>query len=93
MSQTKETSTSRNCRRFTQPAAAIDIGATMHVAAVGPHRDEQTGPDAPNLYRRPATAGGLVRPLRDQDDRHGVDWGLFPVFEIVAGLRAYKEAH
>ena len=26
--------------------------------------------------RRPATAGGLVRRLRDQDDRHGVDWGL-----------------
>jgi transposase len=41
MSQTKRSSTSRNLSPVHSAAAAIDIGATMHVAAVGPDRDEQ----------------------------------------------------
>lgn len=41
MSQTKKSRTSRNLSPVHSAAAAIDIGATMHVAAVGPDRDEQ----------------------------------------------------
>jgi transposase len=41
MSQTKRSGTSRNLSPVHSAAAAIDIGATMHVAAVGPDRDEQ----------------------------------------------------
>jgi transposase len=41
MSQTKKSGTSRNLSPVHSAAAAIDIGATMHVAAVGPARDEQ----------------------------------------------------
>src|SRR6202161_605131 len=41
MSQTKKSGTSRNLSPAHSAAAAIDIGATMHVAAVGPYRNEQ----------------------------------------------------
>jgi transposase len=41
MSQTKKSGTSRNLSPVHPAAAAIDIGATMHDAAVGPDRDEQ----------------------------------------------------
>lgn len=41
MSQTKRSRTSRNLSPVHVAAAAIDIGATMHVAAVSPDRDEQ----------------------------------------------------
>jgi transposase len=41
MSQTKKSGTARNLSPVHPAAAAIDIGATMHVAAVGPDRDEQ----------------------------------------------------
>ena len=41
MSQTMKSGTSRNLSPVHSAAAAIDIGATMHVAAVGPDRDEQ----------------------------------------------------
>jgi transposase len=41
MSQTKKSGTPRNLSPVHSAAAAIDIGATMHVAAVGPDRDEQ----------------------------------------------------
>jgi transposase len=41
MSQTKRSGTSRNLSPVHPAAAAIDIGATMHVAAVRPDRDEQ----------------------------------------------------
>ena len=41
MSQTKKSGRSQNLSPVHSGAAAIDIGATMHVAAVGPDRDEQ----------------------------------------------------
>ena len=41
MSQTKKSDRSQNLSPVHSGAAAIDIGATMHVAAVGPDRDEQ----------------------------------------------------
>jgi transposase len=41
MSQMKKSGTSRNLSPVHSAAAAIDIGATMHVAAVGPDRNEQ----------------------------------------------------
>jgi transposase len=41
MSQTKTSGASRTLSPVHLVAAAIDIGATMHVAAVGPNRDEQ----------------------------------------------------
>ena len=41
MSQTKKSRTPRHWSPVHPAAAAIDIGATMHVAAVGPDRDEQ----------------------------------------------------
>src|ERR1700712_2259682 len=41
MSQTKKSDRSHNLSPVHSGAAAIDIGATMHVAAVGPDRDEQ----------------------------------------------------
>ena len=41
MSQTKRTRQSRELPRVHPAAAAIDIGATMHVAAVGPDRDKE----------------------------------------------------
>jgi transposase len=41
MSQTKKSGKSRNLSPVHSAAAAIDIGATLHVAAVGPDRDEQ----------------------------------------------------
>ena len=52
-------------------AAAVDIGATMHVAAVG-----QAGTPTRSGLSRPSTktctAGGLACPVRDQDRRDGV---------------------
>ena len=41
MSQTRKSRTSRSLSPVHSAAAAIDIGATMHVAAVGADRDEQ----------------------------------------------------
>ena len=41
MSQTQKSRTPRHWSPVHPAAAAIDIGATMHVAAVGPDRDEQ----------------------------------------------------
>ncbi len=41
MSQTKKSRAPRHWSLVHPAAAAIDIGATMHVAAVGPDRDEQ----------------------------------------------------
>ena len=41
MSQTKRSSFSRDLPRVHAAAAAIDIGATIHVAAVGPDRDQE----------------------------------------------------
>jgi len=41
MSQTKRARQSRELPRVHPAAAAIDIGATMHVAAVGPDRDQE----------------------------------------------------
>jgi transposase len=41
MSQTKRSRKSRGLSRVHPAAAAIDIGATMHVAAVGPDRDKE----------------------------------------------------
>ena len=41
MSQPKRTRKSRELPRVHPAAAAIDIGATMHVAAVGPDRDQE----------------------------------------------------
>jgi hypothetical protein len=40
MSQTKRSRKSRGLSPVHPAAAAIDIGATMHVAAVGPDRDK-----------------------------------------------------
>lgn len=40
MSQRKRDRKSRELPRVHPAAAAIDIGATMHVAAVGPDRDQ-----------------------------------------------------
>jgi len=41
MSQRKRDRKSRDLPRVHPAAAAIDIGATMHVAAVGPDRDQE----------------------------------------------------
>jgi hypothetical protein len=41
MSQGKKSRAPRHWSPVQPAAAAIDIGATMHVAAVGPDRDEQ----------------------------------------------------
>jgi hypothetical protein len=41
MSQTKRSRQSRDLFPVHPAAAAIDIGATMHVAAVGPDRDKE----------------------------------------------------
>ncbi len=41
MSQPKRDRKSRELPRVHPGAAAIDIGATMHVAAVGPDRDQE----------------------------------------------------
>ena len=41
MSQTKRSRKSRDLSPVHPAAAAIDIGATMHVAAVGPDRDKE----------------------------------------------------
>ena len=41
MSQRKRDRKSRELPRVHPAAAAIDIGATMHVAAVGPDRDQE----------------------------------------------------
>ena len=41
MSQPKRDRKSRQLPRVHPAAAAIDIGATMHVAAVGPDRDQE----------------------------------------------------
>jgi transposase len=40
VSQTKRTRLSRELSSVHPAAAAIDFGATMHVAAVGPSRDK-----------------------------------------------------
>ena len=41
MSQTKRSRKSRDFSTVNPAAAAIDIGATIHVAAVGPNRDKE----------------------------------------------------
>ncbi len=41
MSQTKRSAKSRDFSTVNPAAAAIDIGATIHVAAVGPNRDKE----------------------------------------------------
>jgi hypothetical protein len=52
-------------------AAAIDIGATMHMAAVGPDCDPE--PVRSFGIRRSASSCGLVRWLRGENGGHGVD--------------------
>ena len=50
MPNAKRSRSQRNLPPVHPAAAAIDIGATIHVAAVGPDRDNGTGPDI-QLYR------------------------------------------
>ncbi|MEA2727720.1 MAG: transposase, partial [Acetobacteraceae bacterium] len=84
MSQTKRPRKSRGLSSVHPAAAAIDIGATMHVAAVGPDRDKE-----PVRTFRTFT-GGLER-LADWFARCGIktiameSTGVYwiPVFEIL----------
>src|SRR5271167_1382375 len=84
MSQTKKSGTPRNLSPVHSAAAAIDIGATMHIAAVGPDRDEQpvrTFRTFTNDLQRLADwfAGCGIRTIVMEST--GVYW--IPVFEIL----------
>ena len=50
MSQTKPSRRSRELSPVHPAAAAIDIGATVHVAAVGSNSRQRTGSDFPHLH-------------------------------------------
>ena len=47
-------------------AAAIDIGATLHIAAVGPDRDPEPVRSFGTFHRRPAPPCRLVQAVRGQ---------------------------
>jgi transposase len=84
MSQTKKSGRSQNLSPVHSGAAAIDIGATMHVAAVGPDRDEQpvrTFRTFTDDLRRLADwfAGCGIKTIVMEST--GVYW--IPVFEIL----------
>jgi transposase len=51
MSQTKRPRKSRDFSTVNPAAAAIDIGATIHVAAVGPSRDKEPVRTFRTVYR------------------------------------------
>ena len=73
MVQVKPSRRQRDMSPVHPNAAAIDIGARMHVAAVGPDQDPEP---VQYLHRRSASAGRLVRTVRGQDGRHGIHRGL-----------------
>jgi transposase len=84
MSQTKRSRKSRDFSTVNPAAAAIDIGATIHVAAVGPNRDKEpvhtfrTFTD--DLYRLADWFAGCgIRTVVMEST--GVYW--IPVFEIL----------
>ena len=84
MSQTKRPRKSRDFSTINPAAAAIDIGATIHVAAVGPNRDKEpvhmfrTFTD--DLYRLADWFAGCgIRTVVMEST--GVYW--IPVFEIL----------
>src|SRR6202023_2669223 len=84
MSQTKRSRKSRGLSPVHPAAAAIDIGATMHVAAVGPDRDKEP-------VRTFRTFTGDLERLADWFARCGIktiameSTGVYwiPVFEIL----------
>jgi len=64
-------------------AAAIDIGATMHVAAVGADRASDPVRSF-GLSLLICTGWLLVCGMRGQDGRHGIDQRLLdPIFELL----------
>jgi transposase len=84
MSQTKKSDRSQNLSPVHSGAAAIDIGATMHVAAVGPDRDEQPvrtfGTFTDDLQRLADWFAGCgIKTIVMEST--GVYW--IPVFEIL----------
>ncbi len=84
MHQPKRSRSSRDLSRIHPAAAAIDIGATIHVAAVGPDRDEQpvrTFRTFTDDLERLADwlAGCGIKTIAMEST--GVYW--IPVFEIV----------
>ena len=84
ISQAKQSHASGSLSPVNAAAAAIDIGATMHVAAVGPDRDEQpvrtfqTFTDALQRLADWFTECG-IRTIAMEST--GVYWS--PVFEIL----------
>jgi transposase len=81
MSQPKRDRKSRQLPRVHPAAAAIDIGATMHVAAVSPDRDQEPVRTFTDDLRRLAdwfTRCGVETVVMEST---GVYW--IPVFEVL----------
>jgi hypothetical protein len=78
MSKVQGQTTARPRRRLSpiNGAAAIDIGATFDVVAVGEERSERAVRSFPNLYVRPLGVSRLAQRGGDQNRRHGIDRGL-----------------
>ena len=68
---TKPEGASSSMTMIHQNAAAIDIGATMHMAAVSPDRSSE-----PVRSFGAFTAGRRVRGMRRQDSGDGIDQRL-----------------
>jgi hypothetical protein len=79
MSKVQAKTTARPRRRLSPikgAAAAIDIGATFDVVAVGEERSERAVRSFPNLYVRPLGVSRLAQRGGDQNRRDGIDRGL-----------------
>ena len=69
-------------------AAAIDIGATMHMAAVGADLFDRTGAQLRHVHRRSLSLDGLVHGMRREDGGHGIDRRLLDSDLRTAGCSA-----
>ena len=57
-------------------AAAIDVGATMHMAAVGADRVPGASTQLRHLHGRSRSTGEVVCGMRRRDRRHGINQRL-----------------